>query len=80
MAYNKTTQRAQTSLAKAAHYYPHIAGSEIAHWHFHLISVCVTSWSIKVSIAAQKFATSITDCKGSDTTWELRMYVWLLYY
>ena len=28
-----------------------------------------TSWSIKVSIAAQK----ITDCKGSDTTWELRM-------
>ena len=32
------------------------------------------SWSIKVSVAAQKFATScITDCKGSDTTWELRM-------
>ena len=30
------------------------------------------SWSIKVSIAAQKFATS-TDWKGSDTTWELRM-------
>ena len=29
------------------------------------------SWSIKVSIAAQKFA--ITDCKGSDTTWELRV-------
>ena len=35
-----------------------------------------TSWSIKVSIAAQKFATScITDCKGSDTTWELRMSI-----
>ena len=47
------------------------------------------SWSIKVSIAAQKFATSIliyqgvhrctkvcnlTDWKGSDTTWELRMH------
>ena len=31
------------------------------------------SWSIKVSIAAQKFAHCITDCKGSDTTWELRM-------
>ena len=32
------------------------------------------SWSIKVSIAAQKFAPScITDWKGSDTTWELRM-------
>ena len=32
------------------------------------------SWSIKVSIAAQKFATSsIMDCKGSETTWELRM-------
>ena len=31
-------------------------------------------WCIKVSIAAQKFATScITDCKGSDTTRELRM-------
>ena len=28
-----------------------------------------TSWSIKLSIAAQK----ITDCKGSDTAWELRM-------
>ena len=26
-----------------------------------------------MSIAAQKFAASITDCKGSDTTWELRM-------
>ena len=26
-----------------------------------------------MSIAPQKFATSITDCKGSDTTWELRM-------
>ena len=33
-----------------------------------------SSWSIKVSIAAQKFATScITDLQGSDTTWELRM-------
>ena len=31
------------------------------------------SWSIRVSIAAQKFATCITDWKGSDTTWELRM-------
>ena len=31
------------------------------------------SWSIKVSIAAQKFAASITDFQGSDTTWELRV-------
>ena len=31
------------------------------------------SWSIKVYIAAQKFATS-TDLQGSDTTWELRMH------
>ena len=31
-----------------------------------------SSWSIKVSIAAQNFA-PYTDCKGTDTTWELRM-------
>ena len=37
------------------------------------------SWSIKVSTAAQKFTTSITDCKGSDTTWELRMHLIMLY-
>ena len=39
------------------------------------VASMVASWSIKVSIAAQKFATSsITDWKGSDTTWELRMH------
>ena len=35
-------------------------------------TVVQPSCPIKVSIAAQKFAT--TDCKGSDTTWELRMW------
>ena len=38
-----------------------------------------SSWSIKVSIATQRFATSsTTDCKGSDTTWELRMHLHML--
>ena len=46
---------------------------------FPLVFIYKTSWSIKVSIAAQKFATScITDCKGSDITWELRMYIKVL--
>ena len=32
------------------------------------VATLISSWSIKVSIAAQKFTTScITDCKGSDT-------------
>ena len=46
--------------------------------HRTILKACDTaitpSWSIKVTIVAQKFATSITDCKGSDATWELRMY------
>ena len=37
---------------------------------------CNPSWSIKVSIAAQSLQPPcITDCKWSDTTWELRMGV-----
>ena len=39
----------------------------------------LSPWSIKVSIAAQKFA-YITDWKGSDTTWELRMVVYVCMY
>ena len=41
----------------------------------HRHSMVYDHWSIKVFIVAQTFATStcITDCKGSNTTWELRM-------
>ena len=30
-------------------------------------------WTTKVLLTAQKFGGPITDCKGSETTWEFKM-------